>query len=215
MQQAVKAWLDQDGEISAGIDLLEKAGGNPYLVKHFRAIGNRSRKLLRDQLEKILPDLPVEKIRYRQDFGAEPPAIKKLNAKKSEIFKRMSYLHALLSNYTVSDPQGPGHQVQVVFHAFRDGSDLTPAKAASEILQLQGKLSAIWEQLDYYALHGKLPDPEPQQVSGPETAFELMKRWISLRSYLSRSPDSPKRQEWTDEMSQVEQRLQKTNVPAL
>jgi hypothetical protein len=215
MHHDLKAWLETDGDIAAGIDLFERAGGNPFLISHFRSIGNRCRPLLRSQLQQVLDKQPPERVRYKQQFGQEPSEVNKLNARKAELFKEMSYLHTLLGNYQVADTRGAGHEVQVVFHSFRDNSGLTPASAASRILELQAQLSAIWEKLDYYALHGKLPDPPPEPQQAPETAFDLMKRWISLRTYISRSNDSAKVQGWRDELSQIESRLQKTTASVL
>jgi hypothetical protein len=119
---------------------------NPFLISHFRSIGNRCRPLLRSQLQQVLDKQPPERVRYKQQFGQEPSEVNKLNARKAELFKEMSYLHTLLGNYQVADTRGAGHEVQVVFHSFRDNSGLTPASAASRILELQAQLSAIWEK---------------------------------------------------------------------
>jgi hypothetical protein len=200
----IQRYIDERGEYQQGVDLFEKYGGNPFLLRTFRALENSyTRELLNEQLQKLIPQsAPVKEkftIESSQEHAALPSQIKALNARKADLFKEMSHLHSLLTQYEIKE-SGTGHELKVKWRAFSTAREADDA--ASRILHLDNEINKIWEQLDHYSKTGKLPASEPVKLPSQDPV-NLHQRLTNLRTYISRDPHNPKAELWKKEIETI------------
>lgn len=214
LRSEIETWLSKKGPYQEGIDLYKRAGGNAVLIKNFQAGHNRLMEdLLRKQLQGILQLIPAGPAAKSPvpAAGKEPAEIVRLKSEKTALMQRMSHLHGLLRNYTVVDIQGTGHALVVDFPAFRGASpNGTALQTALLLLKLEKEQQAIWAKLDYYAIHGHLPEaPAPRQTTPviPETLPELIKRRNTVRTYISKAKSPEDRTRWTGELDLLEKKI--------
>jgi hypothetical protein len=201
-RDAIVEWLRGDRNYDRGRQLYEELGDDVFLKRLF-AMGSTvfNREKLEATLRKMVhgtgdgaagpKEVMPGKVKYQEptnkEFEQLPEDVRKLKKEGDLLFKEMSHLHSRLM----------------------DMKDEERGAAALRILALAKELRSIWSKLDHYAEHGKLPDAVKVEVKAMSVA-EAMVRRNTLRSYLSRNPDSVKAEKWKAELEGCEKIIKST-----
>ncbi len=204
MPDAIAQWLtDQDYE--KGQSLYDSLGDDSFL-KYLFSTGDTpyNRIRLEEELRKIkiqLDALNISAAPYtipgkgkktnqkfvdtysKDEYAGLPEEVQSLNEQKRVEHTEMSNLHSRLEDMKTNEDR---------------------RKAGVRIKHLEKSLKEIWEKLDYYAEHKKLPEAE-KPVMKEMTFAQAFTRRNTLRSYISKFPDSPKLKAWKDERAHCEE----------
>lgn len=188
MNPTVEKWFKGKRDYAEGCQLYLKHGDDEFLKKLFqKSITVFNRKKLEQELRNIsdaTPDIPIKKrfeVATKKEYAGLPAEVKKLKEVKDILFKEMRHLHSQLVHYkTDKEREAP---------AFR-------------ILVIVDQLMTYWKKLDYYAEHKKLPQEE-LKVEKAVTPAVAVRRIHTLRTYISRAPQSAKLQDWKDDITRL------------
>jgi hypothetical protein len=197
MLQSIEAWLNSGRDYQAGCHLYEQYGQDAFFKILFASrISIFNRRKLEAELEKIYEAekaVQQKPKKFKPHLSQEkylnlPDQIRALNEERSVKYQEMSDLHSKL----------------VLLNAEERG------KAAFKILELDQRLIKIWSMLDHHAETGELPDegPPPAKTYSMQDAI---KRIQSLKTYISRSPDSLKMELWKNEIVSLQKHIDDMN----
>jgi len=213
---AIEQWIDNPTNYEQGCTLYSKYGRNSYLKQFFiDNPGSDSKELLIEELTKLAGTLPAEKVKghfepplthKQKDL---PDQVKALIKEKSPVYAEYIRLKSLLIEYNSTGEFGHGNEIKVKWKVFKNEKEA--GEATFQLEKCAKKLRAIWDKLDYYDLHNKLPEEIEYQKKEYTTPKEIFKRIATLRTYISRDPLSPKFSAWQQEMETLEEKGNATN----
>ena len=181
----LKGWLDsQEKDWNTGLDLLSLHSKNPTLIRSFRVRGFSAGRLeaLIYELSK-LSGVPAPSTRKPQKKIKQPPSpaappLRKITSKKGD-HPELDDLHHRKNGYFK-------HYV-ALFHQIEFMSTAQRALNALRILDLWDKIEDLWSKINFFDKFGHLPvDPPDRKNSTPQDQAELLRRQMTLRTYVSK-----------------------------
>jgi hypothetical protein len=204
----IESWLDDPNEIETGIRLFDKYSSNAFLKSIFKSkSASFVRPMLIKELEKIkhLGRAPKPKAAGKLPITNLskfiPEELKPLLSERSELLQRRSYLRAQLIEYEDEGTFGHGYEVKVKWKS------ISVEQAKEYVLEVQSlshRIAKIYDDLKHFQVHGTLPDPPIPKAPKILNDAQKLRRMLNLRTYVKRDPTSPKFDEWTKELEELE-----------
>ena len=184
------AWLDGPREYAAGVALYNRLGGSDTLKRLFAR---------RDDVEALL----VKELTALRDALPAPVAHRQLTRREAVAAPAQTAPARAPRPQRPSDSPDAPPEVRALVRerktmyreaqALKATLELLPtqqerATAAFRILDLQTAINRIWDQTNHYDEHGRLPEPQTEQVGEwahlPD--LELVRLLDSHRKYVSK-----------------------------
>lgn len=206
MDHEIFTWLNSEQDYPSGLFLYNRYCKNPKLGRILSVGGAtvKNRLTLSYELGKIVKNIAVSdktpalvKPQIKQDISKttqqapqEATSIEKLRSEQKMIYKMLDNLHAIL----------PFREIQERMNI------------AFQILELDDRLKEITIRIEHFDKHGVIPpDPvkdAPKTISDMKMA-ELIKRQMTLRTYITRYKLNLKNSKFLKKRSRYQELLDK------
>lgn len=202
----IENWIKNGRDWETGLQLFEEHGDNSILLDILRnSPGEDSREILKNELNEIL-DKKRPKVKPRFTILSEKKwntlddKVRQLVLEKNDVHSEIQRIRSLLFSYDVIK-KDRGYYLDVNYKNFTDTKQA--GEQAFRLLELCRRRKRLWADLDYYEQHGRLPNMEvkTKDITNPVQAYRRIR---VLQSYLCRSPESLKCEQWQSEIDKLQ-----------